>query len=36
MALIEINDGFSLGYCGIHPATYCQLLEDRWKEITKK
>lgn len=33
MQLVEINDGFSLGYCGLHPSIYCQLLEDRWKEI---
>ena len=34
MELIEVNDGYSLGYCGIHPSIYCQLLEDRWVEIT--
>ena len=33
MELIEINDGYSLGYCGIHPITYCKFLEDRWLEI---
>lgn len=33
MELIEINDGYSLGYCGIHPYSYCRLLEDRWFEI---
>ena len=33
MALIEINDGYALGYCGIHPVPYCKFLEDRWMEI---
>lgn len=36
MELIEINDGYSLGYCGIHPYSYCRLLEDRWFEIINK
>lgn len=33
--LIEVNDGYALGYCGIHPYIYCQLLEDRWEEIIR-
>lgn len=33
--LIEINDGFSLGNCGLHPTPYCQMLEDRWIEIIR-
>jgi hypothetical protein len=34
-SLIEINDAYSLGYCGIHPSSYCKMLEDRWQEIMR-
>jgi hypothetical protein len=34
-SLIEINDCYSLGYCGIHPSIYCKMLEGRWQEIMR-
>lgn len=31
--LIEINDGYALGTCGLHPLIYSEMLEARWLEI---
>lgn len=34
--LVEINDAYSLGNYGFDPIGYCEMLEDRWIELTKK
>ena len=33
--LIEANDGYSIGDYGLYPQTYAELLEVRWRELTK-
>ena len=33
IALIEINDGFSVGYYGDHPAPYWDMISARWQEL---
>lgn len=34
--LIEINDGFALGMYGLNPVLYCNMILNRWLEITNK
>lgn len=35
-ALVEVNDGHSMGDYGLYPALYARLLEARWCELTGK
>lgn len=35
MELIEINDFFGIGYCGMNIVTYCKMLDDRWNQLIK-
>lgn len=32
--VIEVNDAFSLGFYGLNPFKYCDMVEARWKEMT--
>lgn len=34
-ALIEVNDGFSVGMYGMSKELYAELLQTRWKELVE-
>jgi hypothetical protein len=32
--VVEANDGYSLGFYGLHPVRYARMLQDRWSQMT--
>lgn len=33
--LVEMNEGYSLGHYGLHPALYARMLDARWHQMTR-